>query len=68
MGGDGGNAEVMGNNSIVRGGSGGNAAQVDGRGGFRTLSPGERNNLPTSMWKYGYGGALELILQNMIEN
>lgn len=55
-GGAGGNANVVGSNSFARGGDGGNAAQTDGRGGQRTLSPGERLNLPTSMWPYGYGG------------
>jgi hypothetical protein len=46
----------MGDNSFSRGGDGGNAAQPDGRGGPRTLSQGERLNLPTAMWPYGYGG------------
>jgi len=55
-GGPGGDAEVIGNNSFARGGDGGNAGQPDGRGGPRTLSPGERMNLPTAMWPYGYGG------------
>lgn len=57
VGGDGGNAEVEGDDSFARGGDGGNAGTVDGRGGRRTLSPGERLNLPTNMWPYGYGGA-----------
>jgi hypothetical protein len=55
-GGPGGDAEVTGNNSFARGGDGGNAGQPDGRGGPRTLSAGERLNLPTTMWPYGYGG------------
>src|SRR5262245_10006907 len=55
-GGAGGNAEASGDHSFARGGDGGNAAQLDGSGGKRTLSPGERLNLPTSMWPYGYGG------------
>ncbi len=55
-GGRGGNAEVKGDDSYARGGDGGNAGQPDGRGGRRTLSPGERENLPTAMWPFGYGG------------
>jgi hypothetical protein len=55
-GGDGGSVEVKGDNSFARGGDGGNAGQPDGRGGPRTMSPGERQNLPTSVWPYGYGG------------
>jgi hypothetical protein len=55
-GGKGGDAEVQGDNSFARGGDGGNAGTPDGRGGPRTLSPGERLNLPTQMWPYGYGG------------
>lgn len=55
-GGRGGDAEVIGDFSFARGGDGGNAGQRDGRGGRRTLSLGERMNLPTDMWKYGYGG------------
>ena len=55
-GGPGGDAEVVGDDSFARGGDGGNAAQPDGRGGPRTASPGERLNLPTSMWPYGYSG------------
>jgi hypothetical protein len=55
-GGPGGNADASGDHSYARGGDGGNAAQWDGSGGKRTLSPGERLNLPTSMWPYGYGG------------
>lgn|SRR5882724_6613359 len=55
-GGPGGDAEVTGDNSFARGGDGGNAGQPDGRGGPRTTSPGERMNLPTAMWPYGYGG------------
>ncbi len=55
-GGPGGDAEVTGDDSFARGGDGGNAGQPDGRGGPRTLSPGERMNLPTAMWPYGYGG------------
>lgn len=56
-GGPGGDAQVIGDNSFARGGDGGNAGQPDGRGGRRTMSPCERLNLPTFMWKYGYGGA-----------
>lgn len=56
-GGAGGDAEVLGDNSYARGGDGGNAGQIDGRGGCRTSSQGERLNLPTNMWPYGYGGA-----------
>jgi hypothetical protein len=56
-GGEGGDAEVTGDNSFARGGDGGNAGQWDGRGGRRTMSPGERLNLPTATWRYGYGGA-----------
>jgi hypothetical protein len=55
-GGPGGNAEAGGDHSFARGGDGGNAAQLDGSGGKRTFSPGERLNLPTSTWTYGYGG------------
>lgn len=55
-GGPGGDAEVTGDNSFARGGDGGNAARPDGRGGRRTSSPGERLNLPTAMWPFGYGG------------
>lgn len=55
-GGRGGNAEAVGDYSYARGGDGGNAAQQDGRGGPRTLSVGERMNLPTQLWPYGYGG------------
>jgi hypothetical protein len=55
-GGRGGDAHVNGDDSYARGGDGGNAPQPDGRGGRRTKSPGERENLPTAMWPYGYGG------------
>jgi hypothetical protein len=55
-GGPGGDAAVKGDNSFARGGDGGNAGQPDGRGGPRTLSQGERLNLPTAIWPYGYGG------------
>lgn len=56
-GGAGGDAEVLGDNSYARGGDGGNSGQLDGRGGRRTMSPGERLNLPTSTWAFGHGGA-----------
>jgi len=56
-GGDGGDAQVLGDYSFARGGDGGNSAQFDGRGGRRTLSQGERLNLETFMWPFGYGGA-----------
>lgn len=55
-GGPGGNALVRGDRSYARGGSGSNSPQPDGRGGRRTKSPGELENLPTAMWPYGYGG------------
>jgi len=55
-GGRGGDAHVKGDDSYARGGDGGNAPQPDGRGGKRTKSPGERENLSTTMWPYGYGG------------
>lgn len=55
-GGDGGHAEIIGDNSRARGGDGGNSAQHNGRGGRRTFSPGEQENGPTDMWKFGYGG------------
>lgn len=55
-GGQGGDANVKGDDSYARGGSGGNAPQPDGRGGRRTKSPAELENLPTDMWRYGYGG------------
>jgi hypothetical protein len=54
-GGPGGDAAVLGDNSFARGGDGGNAAQPDGRGGKRTFGPAQRMDLPTSLWKYGYG-------------
>ena len=56
-GGAGGDVEVRGSNSFARGGDGGNAGQPDGRGGRRTISQGERLNLPTAMWPFGNGGA-----------
>lgn len=56
-GGRGGDVEVHGNYSYARGGDGGNAAQWDGRGGRRSLSPAEKENGPTSMWPFGYGGS-----------
>jgi hypothetical protein len=55
-GGPGGNAEADGDHSFARGGDGGNAGQWDGSGGKRTISPGERMNLPSEIWPYGYGG------------
>lgn len=55
-GGPGGDATVTGDHSFARGGDGGNAGQPDGRGGKRTLGPAQRLGLPTSLWKYGYGG------------
>jgi hypothetical protein len=55
-GGTGGDAKVKGDNSFARGGDGGNAGQPDGRGGQRTMSPGEQLNLPTDMWQFGHGG------------
>jgi len=56
LGGSRGNAVVKGDDSRARGGNGGNCGQADGRGGRRTKSPGELENLPTAMWPYGYGG------------
>ena len=56
-GGDGGHAEVEGDFSFARGGDGGNAGEHNGRGGRRTLSQGERLNMPTDTWHIGYGGA-----------
>jgi hypothetical protein len=55
-GGPGGDAFVKGNDSFARGGDGGNAPQADGRGGRRSRGPGEKLNLPTMMWGFGYGG------------
>ena len=57
VGGSGGNAAALGENLFVSGGDGGNAGQADGRGGRRTQSQGEKLNLPTHVWGYGYGGA-----------
>ena len=47
---------MKGDLSYARGGSGSNAPQPDGRGGRRSKSPGELENLPTDMWRYGVGG------------
>jgi hypothetical protein len=56
-GGPGGDAAVKGNDSFARGGDGGNAPQTtDGRGGRRTVGPGEKMGMQTSMWRAGYGG------------
>ena len=55
-GGAGGDAIVKGDDSAARGGAGSNSPQPDGRGGRRTKSPGELENLPTAFWPYGYGG------------
>lgn len=56
-GGSGGDAIADGDGSMSMGGDGGNAGTPDGRGGRSTMSTGERANLPTSMWRFGYGGA-----------
>ncbi len=56
-GGGGGDAKAVGQGSFAMGGDGGNAGLADGRGGRRTISPGERLNLSTNMWPFGYGGA-----------
>ncbi len=53
----GGDAEVVGDYSFARGGDGGNSGQFNGRGGRRTISQGERLNLPTALWSFGHGGA-----------
>ena len=55
-GGPGGDAFVKGNDSFARGGDGSNAPQADGRGGRRSRGPGEKLNLPTMTWSFGYGG------------
>lgn len=56
-GGPGGDAKADGPGSLAMGGDGGNAGTPDGRGGRRTISPGERLGLPTDSWAFGYGGA-----------
>jgi hypothetical protein len=57
MGGHGGDAIAEGAGSLSMGGDGGNAGTPDGRGGRRTMGPGERANKPTWMWRFGFGGA-----------
>ena len=48
---------VIGDSSFARGGDGGNSSQPDGRGGRRTMSAGEQEELSTSAWPFGYGAA-----------
>lgn len=57
VGGAGGGGDIHGDNGLIVGGDGGNAGTADGRGGRRTMSPGEQQNLPSNLWQYGYGGA-----------
>lgn len=54
-GGQGGSAYCV-NGGRYLGGDGGNSNTADGRGGRRTISACERANMPTELWKYGYGG------------
>ena len=56
-GGRGGDVVIKGDDAFGRGGSGGNSPTADGRGGRRTKSPAELQNMPTEFWRYGYGGS-----------
>jgi hypothetical protein len=56
-GGDGGGGIAHGDDALIIGGDGGNAGTSDGRGGRPPRSPGEVSGLPTSMWRFGRGGA-----------
>src|SRR5260370_1158873 len=33
-----------------------NDGTIAGRGGRRTVGPAEKMNMPTALWKFGYGG------------
>lgn len=57
QGGDGGSGFVRGNDAIIVGGDGGDAGGWDGRGGRGARGPMERSGGPTSLWRFGKGGA-----------